>query len=48
MFEKLIYKGMVKKHNRKIIAAICVLIAVKKIEMYGGHKLNQKKFKKLN
>ena len=29
LFEKLIYEGLVKKNNRKIMAAICLLIAFK-------------------
>lgn len=29
LFEKLIYKGLVKKNNRKIIAVACLLIALK-------------------
>ena len=48
LFEKLIYKGLVKKHNRRIIAAICLLIAFKCTEVYGGFKSNQKRFKRFN
>jgi hypothetical protein len=36
LFEKLVYKGMVKKNNRRVIAAICLLIAFKQTEVYGG------------
>jgi hypothetical protein len=36
LFEKLIYKGIVKKHNRKLLVMLCILIAFKSIEAYGG------------
>jgi hypothetical protein len=41
MFEKLIYKGMVKKVNRRIIAGTCLLIAFKYTEVYGGFDKNE-------
>lgn len=41
MFEKLIYKGMVKKVNRRIIAGTCLLIAFKYTEVYGGYENNE-------
>lgn len=47
LFEKLIYRGIVKKHNRKLLAALCVLIAFKCTEAYGGFKKNEKHFLKL-
>eukprot|EP00347_Sterkiella_histriomuscorum_P010963 403374268 len=46
LFEKLIYKGLVKKSNRKIMAAICLLIALKNNQIYGGYKSNEKTFAK--
>lgn len=48
LFEKLIYKGLVKKNNRKIMPAICLLIAFKFFEAYGGFKKNEEKFQKFN
>ena len=47
LFEKLIYKGIVKKHNRKLLAALCVLIAFKCTEAYGGFEQVQDRFLKL-
>lgn len=47
LFEKLIYRGIVKKHNRKLLAALCVLIAFKCTEAYGGFKKNEERFLKL-
>ena len=35
---------MVKKHNRRLVAAICLLLAFKQTEVYGGFKNNHKKF----
>jgi hypothetical protein len=47
LFEKCIYKGIVKKHNRKLIAVLCLLIALKCTEAYGGFKSNEERFVKL-
>jgi hypothetical protein len=47
LFEKLIYKGIVKKSNRKRMVVMCILIAFKCIEAYGGFGSNEKRFKLL-
>jgi Cyclin, N-terminal domain len=47
LFEKLIYKGIVKKHNRKLVTVLCLLIAFKCTEAYGGFKANEQRFLKL-
>jgi len=47
LFEKLIYKSIVKKHNRKLLAALCLLIAFKCTEAYGGFELVKERFLKL-
>ncbi|CDW72709.1 UNKNOWN [Stylonychia lemnae] len=44
LFEKLIYKGLVKKSNRRIIAAMCLFISVKNNQVYGGYENNEKFF----
>ena len=46
LFEKLIYKGIVKKHNRKLIAAICLFVAFKET-VYGGYTQNEERFQML-
>ncbi len=46
MLEKLIYKGIVKKHNRKLIAAMSLFIAFKGT-VYGGYTLNKDRFQML-
>jgi hypothetical protein len=38
----------VKKHNRKLLAALCVLIVFKCTEAYGGFENYQERFLKLN
>lgn len=47
LFEKLIHKMVVKKSNRKIMSAMCLLIAFKSTEAYGGYALNEEKFARL-
>lgn len=44
MFEKLIYRGIVRKDNRKLMVVMCILIAFKCIEAYGGFSSNEKRF----
>ena len=46
LFEKLVYKGIVKKHNRKLIAAMSLFVAFKGT-VYGGYALNEDRFQML-
>lgn len=48
LFENLIYKGVAKKHNRKLLAILCILITFKSIESFGGFKANEELFKRLH
>ena len=43
LFERLIYKNVVKKHNRRRYLAACLRISVKLVEIYGDvkEKVNQ-------
>ncbi len=47
LFEKLVYLGVVRKLNRKLMVVMCILIAFKSIEVYGGFEANKKLFQKL-
>ena len=46
LFEKLIYRGIVKKHNRKIMAVTCLFIAFKYNDAYGGYENNEQWFQR--
>lgn len=51
LFETLIQKGLVKKHNRRTILGTCILIAFKQQQVFGGFQDNEKNqtlFKQLN
>ena len=48
LFERLIYKNVVKKHNRRRYLAACLRISVKLVELYGGHIVNAQKLKNFN
>jgi hypothetical protein len=39
---------MVKKHNRRLYAGICLLIAFKSTDVYGGYDKNIKLFSMFN
>ena len=41
LFERLIYKNVVTKHNRRRYLAACLLISIKLIELHGGVETNQ-------
>ena len=48
LFERLIYKNVVTKHNRRRYLAACLLISVKLIEFHGGIEANYQKLKNIN
>ena len=48
LFERLIYKNVVKKHNRRRYLASCLQISIKLVELYGGVEANEEKLKKFN
>jgi len=47
LFEKLIYKRKVNKRNRRVMAAVCLVIIFKQNQVYGDFKANKKMFQKL-
>lgn len=44
LFERLILKNVVRKHNRRIYLAICLLISIKLVEDVGEREAKKKKF----
>jgi len=48
LFERLIYKNAIRKHNSRIYLSACLLISIKLIELYGGVHKNKGKLTKLN
>jgi hypothetical protein len=42
LFERLIYKNAIKKHNFRIYLAVCIRISVKLVEQYGDTEQEQK------
>ena len=47
LFERLIYKNVVKKHNRRAYLAACFLISVKIVELFGGTETNVDKLQNM-
>lgn len=37
LFETLILKNLVRKHNRRVYLAVCILICFKQFQMFGGY-----------
>jgi hypothetical protein len=48
LFERLVYKNAIRKHNSRIYLSVCMLISIKLIELYGGVDKNKDKLYDLN
>jgi len=48
LFERLVYKNMIRKHNSRIYLSACMLISIKLVELYGGVDKNKEKLAELN
>lgn len=48
LFERLVYKNAIRKHNSRIYLSVCMLISIKLIELYGGVDKNKDKLSDLN
>ena len=48
LFERLVYKNVIRKHNSRIYLSACMLISIKLVELYGGVDKNKDKLAELN
>ena len=48
LFERLVYKNVIRKHNSRIYLSACMLISIKLVELYGGVDNNKDKLAELN
>ena len=48
LFERLVYKNAIRKHNSRIYLSACMLISIKLVELYGGVDMNRDKLSMLN
>ena len=48
LFERLIYKDVIKNHNMRIYLSACVRISVKLYELFGGYEAYKEKMENLN